>query len=356
MRRLAQEGSSGLTTHSFNRTPAAEGVADFARASSGIPDEPPRIRPAAYSRLLNLASPSSLSSQYSAFLSEVDTRITALPPPDHKEPLHCYDKLLREIERDVERTFGQMGWFGGKPDTEGEHGEDSLWRRIRVLDNSDRESANKLANPDSQELSQNERIHISKDSLNASNPTLTLDTPLEVETTSTNIPPSTSPQSPATPRPASHFPDSSPSNSPSRPSTRRQALLRPLFMYAFLNPGISYVQGMSYLAAVFAYVFASDSSLSSFEVESTTFFALGSLISQLQDLYVPTLDDFSQTRTRTLSNGLAAPIGLSATIARFEGLLMWLDPTVAEALDRKHIELGGIMLRWLTTLFANEVS
>jgi len=128
-------------------------------------------------------------------------------------------------------------------------------------------------------------------------------------------------------------------------------------MYAFLNPGISYVQGMSYLAAVFTYIFASDSStVSSFETESTTFFALGSLISQLQDLYVPTLDDFSQTRTRTLSNGLAAPIGLSATIARFEGLLMWLDPTVADALDRKHIELGGFILRWLTTLFANEVS
>jgi len=52
-------------------------------------------------------------------------------------------------------------------------------------------------------------------------------------------------------------------------------------MYAFLNPGISYVQGMSYLAAVFAYVFASDSTLSSFEVESMTFFALGKELSRL---------------------------------------------------------------------------
>jgi len=105
---------------------------------------------------------------------------------------------------------------------------------------------------------------------------------------------------------------------------------------------------MSYLAAVFAYVFSSaPSSTSALETEATTFFALGALLSQLRDLYVPTLD--------APSSAAPTAVGLGATVARFHSLLLFLDPTVADALDRKNVDLGSFVMRWLTTVFANEV-
>lgn len=101
---------------------------------------------------------------------------------------------------------------------------------------------------------------------------------------------------------------------------------------------------MSYIAAVFFFIFASDPKLTPAQAEASTFFAFGAIISQLQDLYVPTLD-------QTIGGH-----GLAATMERFHGLLLWLDPTLADTLERKRVDLGGLILRWLTTVFANEVS
>ncbi|GAA5923836.1 uncharacterized protein JCM15063_003782 [Sporobolomyces koalae] len=324
----------------------------------GVPDEPKYIRPATYRRLLDLEPGSdSLAVQYSQFLTEIDARLLALPKPQPHAPLDRHDKLLREIERDVERTFGTLAWFGAKPAREPHEGagtadqaehedEDALWKRIRMLDELDHEIAKELAEKEARRQSVEEPSEpTSSETLQTSTsaippPTLTLNIPSSVDTTAVDIPPT-----PITSAPPSTTPFSiPPPPSDPRPSTRREALLRPLFVYAVLNPGVSYVQGMSYLAAVFNYIFSSESpSPSPLEIEAVTFHALGAFVAQLRDLYSPTFDGIQGDTN-----------GLTATIERFNGLLLWLDPTLAEALDRKRIELGGIILRWSTTAFANE--
>lgn len=49
-----------------------------------------------------------------------------------------------------------------------------------------------------------------------------------------------------------------------------------------------------------------------------------------------------------------APTGLGATLSRFSSLLVWLDPDLAAHLDRKSVNPAFFLVRWLTTLFANE--
>ncbi|KAL8276809.1 hypothetical protein RQP46_010740 [Phenoliferia psychrophenolica] len=140
-----------------------------------------------------------------------------------------------------------------------------------------------------------------------------------------------------------------------RPRTRRQALLRPLFVFATLNPGLSYVQGMNSILAVFWRVFA-DAHSSELEAEAFAFFALGAMLSQLQDLYVSSLDG-TVSPSPASSPRLGSepphiiPTGLGATLARYTALLNWIDPTVAAALESKHLGPALYVFRWLTTIF-----
>ncbi|GJN87660.1 hypothetical protein Rhopal_000615-T1 [Rhodotorula paludigena] len=261
----------------------------------GIPDAPAHLRAEAYHVLLSLAPTPTLVKQYRAFLAEVLPRVSALPVPEASSAsLDKHDKLLREIEQDVERTFGALAWFGAPVEEDDEGEADPLWTRLEALRSADRAAAKRLSG-------------VSVD----------------------EAPADASDSQPARPR----------------ARTRRQLLLRPLFLYAFLNPGVSFVQGMSYLAAVLLYILSA-AKAPSLESEARTFFAFGALLAQLRDLYVPTLDEPAAG-----SNG--GP-GLGATVARFEALLLFLDPGVADALDRKGVQLGGFVVRWLTTLFATE--
>ncbi|GAA6024729.1 hypothetical protein JCM10207_002812 [Rhodosporidiobolus poonsookiae] len=296
----------------------------------GIPDDPKHLRPAVYHALLALPPSSSLTEQYSAFTAEIASRISSLPPPEPNGPLNPPDKLLREIERDVDRTFGALAWFGAPVEQAEGADEDPLWARIRLLDEEDRKQADELAGR-------------------------------EKEREAAEAASSSSPRQPPSRR-------STLDSTTLRPHSRRQLLLRPLFTYAFLNPGVSYVQGMSYLAAILFYIFSSASppspSLPSAsasapsEAEASTFFALGALLSQLLDLYTPLLDGPSSPSPRLpharMGSASAGGAGLGATVARFNALLMAMDPLVADAMDRKGVEVGGLVMRWWTTMFANE--
>lgn len=249
--------------------------------------------------------------QYQAFIDEVGTRIAESPQPklEPGSKLGKQDELLLDIQRDVERTFGGLAWFGGRPCDQDVAGvEDPFWARVDLLEALDAARAQELAGQQSEQSSQEAR-HM---------PTL----------------------------------------SDRRPVTRRQALLRPLATYATLNPGLSYVQGMNSLIGVLYWIFGhmsitapsnpdsetSSPAVAEFQAEASAFFALGAILSQLRDLYVLSMD------------GNGAGTGLGATLVRFTSLLTWLDPTVAASLESRQIEPALYCFRWLTTLFANEVS
>lgn len=290
---------------------------------TGIPDDPKHLRAAAYRFLLNLDEPDALVEQYRAFLDDVNSQLSALPPPPPPsagptEPLRNEDRLLREIQQDVERTFGALAWFG----VEEEEGtaQDALWERLDLL-----------VKPAVQREGETEHATGDAGSADSSTPT---------QSTSRN----------------------------GRLRSRRQLVLRPLYLYASLNPGVSFVQGMSYIAAVFFYVFAQSSPVNTATTESSapsttstpceqaeasTFFALSALLSQLRDLFVPALDGLVGAGED--NDRVPTSTGLGSALGRFRALLLVIDSTAADALDRKGVDLNGLVVRWLTTLFANEV-
>lgn len=246
------------------------------------------------------------------------------------------DKLLKEIERDVIRTFGDLAWFSGE-EMGLDRNESAYWKRLRMLEEVEEQRARNLADL--------------TPALNSEpTPSLTL------------LPPT-----PTTPTfsKSSPFPSSQSAFSTTHSTflTRRQALLRPLFIYASLNPGISYVQGMNSIVAVFYWIFSTSNSsnsstTSSLEAEASTFFALGAILSQIRDLFVKSLDGTvipsSPRKGSTISIPSLTVTGLGATLSRFSSLLQWLDPNIAMSLENKQVEPSLYMIRWLTTLFAND--
>lgn len=242
---------------------------------------------------------------------------------------------MREIERDVERTFGGLAWFSGEPDRDGSKEEDALWKRIALLEEVEHASAEEL----------------SKDSAPPSAdmppPSLSLLPPPESGEAERNVSIPVTPTTPTTPTVTSR-----PPFPVLHPRTRRQALLRPLYIYATLNPGVSYVQGMNSIVAVFVYIFATGGS-NSLDAEAAAFFALGAALSQLRDLYVRSLDDtISPLPSFSSTTPHITPTGLGATLQRFTSLLTWLDPTLAASLHSKELDPAMYVFKWLTTLFA----
>jgi hypothetical protein len=71
--------------------------------------------------------------------------------------------------------------------------------------------------------------------------------------------------------------------------THRDVLLRILFIYAKLNPGIMYVQGMNELLAPIYYVFSVDEDVEwSAHAEADAFYCFTNIMSHIRDRYRPT--------------------------------------------------------------------
>lgn len=72
-------------------------------------------------------------------------------------------------------------------------------------------------------------------------------------------------------------------------------MARILYIYAKLNPGLKYVQGMNEILAPLFYVFSQPTSSTSHEisedVEDITFYCFNYIMSDIKDLYSPELDN-----------------------------------------------------------------
>jgi hypothetical protein len=122
---------------------------------------------------------------------------------------------------------------------------------------------------------------------------------------------------------------------------RYDALLRILFIYAKINVGTRYIQGMNELVGTLLYVLASDPDAEwAQHAEADTLFCFTHLMSQLRDVFIERMD--------------ATDTGIEGRIQQLETLLARHDP----ALD-KHFRMLGLdahfySLRWITTLFCRE--
>ena len=120
------------------------------------------------------------------------------------------------------------------------------------------------------------------------------------------------------------------------------ALKRILYLYAKLNPGIKYVQGMNELVGTLYYVFGNNMSYEPWRehVEADTFFCFSLLMIDVRDLFIRNLDD--------------ASCGIGGRIQDFVDTLFAHDKDVALVLEKQGIAPSFYSLRWITTLFTRE--
>jgi TBC1 domain family member 13 len=120
------------------------------------------------------------------------------------------------------------------------------------------------------------------------------------------------------------------------------AMRRILFVYAKLNNGVRYVQGMDQILAPIWYVLADDPSIPDrLDAEADTFFSLMSLMSEIRDVFITAHDN--------------SPTGVRGIIAKFVGCLQRREPSVHLHLLTLKVDPMYYTLRWITTLMSREL-
>lgn len=120
-----------------------------------------------------------------------------------------------------------------------------------------------------------------------------------------------------------------------------EVVQRILFIYAKLNPGQGYVQGMNEIVGPIYYVMASDPDLSYREhAEADCFFCFTALMSEIRDFFIKTLDD--------------AEGGIKCMMARLSNMLKDKDPNIYEHLKTQELHPQYYSFRWLTLLLSQE--
>jgi len=116
---------------------------------------------------------------------------------------------------------------------------------------------------------------------------------------------------------------------------------RILFLYAKLNPGQGYVQGMNEIVGPIYYVFATDTSREWREhAEADCFFCFTNLMSDIRDFFIKSLDE--------------AESGINGIMARLMTKVGRLDPEVKTVLDAQDIRPQYFSFRWLTLMLSQE--
>merc|ERR1711915_750267 len=116
-----------------------------------------------------------------------------------------------------------------------------------------------------------------------------------------------------------------------------------LFLYAKLNPGQSYVQGMNEIIGPIYYVLAADSDLEWRQhAEADCFFCFTNLMSDIRDFFIKTLDDSST--------------GIQALMIKLNNRIEQVDQAVADQLQQQGIRMQYFAFRWLSLMLSQEFS
>lgn len=116
---------------------------------------------------------------------------------------------------------------------------------------------------------------------------------------------------------------------------------RILFIFAKLNPGILYVQGMNEVIGPLYYTFASDPDPNWREfAEHDSFFCFMSLMSEIRDFFIKTLDDTS--------------VGIGSTMVQLMNILQDRDLELWKSLDEQDLKPEFYSFRWITVLLSQE--
>ncbi|XP_005992154.1 TBC1 domain family member 13 [Latimeria chalumnae] len=116
---------------------------------------------------------------------------------------------------------------------------------------------------------------------------------------------------------------------------------RILFIYAKLNPGIAYVQGMNEIVGPIYYTFATDPNSEWKEhAEADTFFCFTNLMSEIRDNFIKSLDD--------------SQCGITCKMEKVYSSLKEKDMDLYLKLLEQNIKPQFFTFRWLTLLLSQE--
>ncbi|XP_055841388.1 TBC1 domain family member 13 isoform X2 [Episyrphus balteatus] len=120
-----------------------------------------------------------------------------------------------------------------------------------------------------------------------------------------------------------------------------EVVQRILFLYAKLNPGQGYVQGMNEIVGPIYYVMASDPNIEYRKyAEADCFFCFTSLMGEIRDFFIKTLDD--------------SDCGIKHMMARLSTMVKQKDPDVYERLKEQELHPQYYSFRWITLLLSQE--
>lgn len=126
-----------------------------------------------------------------------------------------------------------------------------------------------------------------------------------------------------------------------KPEVQHDVMTRILFLYAKLNPGVRYVQGMNEILAPIYYCFSHDRN-PFFEkyIESDSFFCFSILMGEIKDGFI-----------RSLDNSFS---GIKFRIQSFAENLQKIDPDLFKHLEEQTVNPQYYSLRWLMLLLTQE--
>lgn len=116
---------------------------------------------------------------------------------------------------------------------------------------------------------------------------------------------------------------------------------RILFIYAKLNPGTSYVQGMNEIIGPLYYIFACDPDSEWREfAESDSFFCFMNLMSEIRDFFIKTLDE--------------SALGIGSSMEELMKILQDRDLELWQSLEKQELKPQFFSFRWITVLLSQE--
>eukprot|EP00164_Ancoracysta_twista_P006147 GFYU01008500.1.p1 GENE.GFYU01008500.1~~GFYU01008500.1.p1 ORF type:complete len:484 (+),score=104.27 GFYU01008500.1:72-1523(+) len=126
-----------------------------------------------------------------------------------------------------------------------------------------------------------------------------------------------------------------------KPTEHHDSLRRMLFIYAKLNAGVKYVQGMNEIMAPIYYVFSTDPVGEDRDTrESAVFFCFQNLMARVRDNFISTLDKSAD--------------GIQARMKAFNSLLEETDNDVWAHMKNEEINPQFYSFRWLTLMLTQE--
>ncbi|KAI8812369.1 rab-GTPase-TBC domain-containing protein [Cladochytrium replicatum] len=149
-----------------------------------------------------------------------------------------------------------------------------------------------------------------------------------------------------------------------QPDLHWEAIERVLFIFAKLNPGVNYIQGMNEILAPIYFVFATDTDAESrAHAEADSFFCFTAMMGEFRDHFIRSLDNVSPPPRATpgsarlerkQSEEEVGGTGIGNSMNRLMRRLRRRDPELYRDLQFKQIHATFFSFRWLSVLLTQE--